>query len=258
MRLPLLRKGRCLPEMIGKKKMALFYRALRGGEFSSGLRNLEAGPKLLEASECIQGRSASIPGGVTGETRHLILDSLLQPPYPAHLESVSLGMGCFWCSEALFFRKRGVYVTAVGFAQGVTGNPTYEEVCSGRTNHVEVVRVVYDPEIIKFEEILKEFWDRHDPTCANRQGNDVGTQYRSGIYYTNDRQRIMAEESKKIFQHMLNAKYPNTKIVTEIEQERNFFFAEEYHQQYDAKPGSRQYCGLKPTGVTIPLEALRK
>ena len=163
-------------------------------------------------------------------------------------------MGCFWCSEALFYKKKGVYVTAVGYAQGATPNPTYEEICSGRTNHAEVVRIVYDPEIVKFEELLKEFWDRHDPTTSNRQGNDVGTQYRSGIYFTNENQRVLAEDSKRAFQNALSIKYPNVQVVTEIEPERVFFFAEEYHQQYDAKPGSRQYCGLKPTGVTLPID----
>jgi peptide-methionine (S)-S-oxide reductase len=236
--------------------MSLFYRALRGSEFSASTRNLESGPKLLPATECISGtRTTSI---LPPTTLHHLTQNPINPPYPANLAQVSFGMGCFWCSESLFFRKKGIYITAVGYSQGVTPHPTYEEVCSGRTNHAEVVRIVYDPEIIKFEELLKEFWDRHDPSVLNRQGNDVGTQYRSGIYYTSEQQRVLAEESKKIFHNIFTTKHPTMTVVTEIEKERDFYFAEEYHQQYDAKPGSRQYCGLKPTGLVLPAEFVRR
>lgn len=237
--------------------MSLFYRALRGAEFTAGVRNLESGPKLLDPSECIISNRTTSPSHLTNESLHFVLQNRLLPPYPERFERVSFGMGCFWCSEALFFKKKGVYITAVGYSQGVTMHPTYEEVCSGRTNHAEVVRVVYDPDVIKFEELLKEFWDRHDSTTPNRQGNDVGTQYRSGIYYTTERQRILAEESKRIFQQVLTAKYPTLQVVTEIQPEENFFFAEDYHQQYDAKPGSRQYCGLKPTGIVLPPDFVK-
>ena len=236
--------------------MSFFYRAFRGNDFG-GCRSSDT-PRLLEAFDCLTGRSSPVRSGISEVTRHVITSNLLLPPYPKHLIFATFGMGCFWCAESLFYRKKGVYITAVGYSQGETKNPSYEEVCSGKTNHVEVVRIVFDPTQIKYEELLKEFWDRHDPTTPMRQGNDYGTQYRSGIYFHSREQQILAEESKKIFQDALQLKHPNVEIVTEIESERNFFFAEEFHQQYDAKPGSRKYCGLKPTGVMLPADFVKR
>jgi peptide-methionine (S)-S-oxide reductase len=177
--------------------------------------------------------------------------------FPENFEIATFGMGCFWCSEGHFAHlaskaSGGIHITRVGYAQGDTENPTYEEVCTGRTNHVEVVQIVYDPSVITFISLLKDFWELHDPTTPMRQGNDVGTQYRSGIYYSTDVQRQAAEESKNLYQQALNDRGISAEIVTEIEPLRKFFLAEEYHQQYDLKPGSRQYCGMRPTGVQFP------
>ena len=194
------------------------------------------------------------PGFPTVNTRHLVTNQPLLPPYPDRMHVATFGMGCFWCSEALFFKKKGVYSTSVGFSQGKTPNPTYEEVCSGHTNHAEVVRIVYDPNEIKFQELLKEFWERHDPTTPNRQGNDIGTQYRSGIYYHDEHQREVAMESLDLFQEAIRGKQHPGNICTEVEPVCNFFFAEEYHQQFDLRPGSRQYCGLRSTGAALPQE----
>ena len=232
--------------------MSFFHRAIRG-DFSSR----SEGPRLLDLSECLPGRSLPPPGSVTRDTRHLVTNHPLLPPYPDRMSAITFGMGCFWCSEGLFTRKKGVYVTAVGYAQGFTPNPTYEEVCSGKTNHVEVVRVVYDPSEIKFQELLKEFWEKHDPTSANRQGNDIGTQYRSGIYFETEQQKELALESKLVFQSALQAKQHQGVITTEIESLKTFYFAEDYHQQFDEKPGSRQYCGLRQTGATLSAEFVR-
>jgi peptide-methionine (S)-S-oxide reductase len=173
------------------------------------------------------------------------------------MESVAFGMGCFWCSEGHFAAlskapTNGIFTTLVGYSQGTTQNPTYEEVCSGQTNHVEVVKIVYDPRLRSFGSLLKDFWELHDPTTLHRQGNDAGTQYRSGIYYTTPAQKEAAEKTKAAYQKALNERGIAVEIVTEIEPLRNFFPAEEYHQQYDFKPGSRQYCGLRPTGVSLP------
>jgi peptide-methionine (S)-S-oxide reductase len=166
-------------------------------------------------------------------------------------------MGCFWCSEGHFAGLakspgNGIFTTLVGFAQGSTKDPTYEDVCSGKTNHVEVVQIVYDPRVRSFTSLLKDFWELHDPTTLNRQGNDVGTQYRSGIYFTTNAQKEAALLTKQSYQEALNERGIASQIVTEIEPLRNFSPAEEYHQQYDFKPGSRQYCGLRPTGVSLP------
>ncbi len=182
----------------------------------------------------------------------------LLPPYPERMSVATFGMGCFWCSEGLFYKKKGVYATIVGFSQGETPNPTYEEVCSGRTNHSEVVRIVFDPAEIKYQELLKEFWERHDPTAVNRQGNDVGTQYRSGIYYHDDTQRDLALESKQLYALAMQGKQHLGSIATEIEPVRNFYPAEEYHQQYELKPGARQYNGLRPTGCALPPDFWKK
>jgi len=171
------------------------------------------------------------------------------PPYPDGMEKVIVGLGCFWGAERCFWQQEGVYVTAVGYAAGYTPNPTYEEVCTGMTGHNEVVLVVYDPDIVPFEQILSVFWEAHDPTQGMRQGNDVGTQYRSGIYVYSDGQKVASLASLDRYQARLSAAgYPT--ITTEILDAPQFYFAEHYHQQYLAKnPGG--YCGLGGTGVNF-------
>jgi peptide-methionine (S)-S-oxide reductase len=167
------------------------------------------------------------------------------------LKTALFGLGCFWGAERVFWRADGVWATAVGYAGGFTPNPTYEEVCSGRTGHNEVVMVVYDPAVISYEALLKIFWEGHDPTQGMRQGNDVGTQYRSGVYYYDGEQKRAAEASKDAFQKALNAKGYGP-ITTEIIAAPDFYYAEDYHQQYLARnPGG--YCGLGGTGVSCPI-----
>lgn len=180
--------------------------------------------------------------------KHFVLDQPLQPPFPDQCQWVLFGMGCFWGAERKYWQLPGIYTTAAGYAGGFTKNPTYEEVCSGQTGHNEVVLVVYDPNEITFSQLLKVFWEAHDPTQGMRQGNDVGTQYRSGIYCCNEVQLEEAINSLKQFQQRLNAKgYGH--ITTEILMAPEFYYAEDYHQQYLAKnPGG--YCGLGGTGVT--------
>jgi peptide-methionine (S)-S-oxide reductase len=202
---------------------------------------------LLPPSLCLPGRSTLVPEAPSQLSRHWFTKNTILPPYPEHMEVCTFGMGCFWCSEGHFAKVPGVWATVVGYGQGVTENPTYEEVCSGQTNHNEVVRIIFDPKRISFEELLKDFWEIHDPTTLNRQGNDVGTQYRSGIYYHSDEQWEKAEESKRRYQDALGRP-----VVTEIDPVTTFYPAEEYHQQYEGKPGSRRYCGLRPSGVKFP------
>ncbi len=197
--------------------------------------------------EALPGRSAPI---ATAE-RHAVNGRPLQGPYPEGLERALFGLGCFWGAERKFWQLPGVWVTAVGYAGGHTPNPTYEEVCSGRTGHNEVVLVVYDPRQVSYETLLKTFWESHDPTQGMRQGNDVGTQYRSGIYATSPEQRRLAEASRDAFQRVLSANGYGP-ITTEILDAPEFYYAEEYHQQYLAKnPGG--YCGLGGTGVSCPV-----
>jgi peptide-methionine (S)-S-oxide reductase len=182
--------------------------------------------------------------------RHTVLGTPLQPPFPEGSERAVFGMGCFWGAERKFWELDGVYTTAVGYAGGATKNPTYREVCSGRTGHAEVVLVVYDPQRVSYDELLRTFWENHDPTQGMRQGNDAGTQYRSAIYTTSDSQRKAAEASREQFQRALaTARYG--RITTEIAPAPPFYYAEDYHQQYLAKnPGG--YCGLGGTGVSCP------
>ena len=181
---------------------------------------------------------------------HAVLGTPLAPPYPAGLEVACFGMGCFWGAERKFWQEDGVYSTAVGYAGGSTSNPTYEEVCSGRTGHTEVVRVVFDPMRITFEELLAVFWENHDPTQGMRQGNDVGTQYRSAIYTSSPAQRAAADASRAAYESALAARRYGP-ITTEIADAQEFYFAEDYHQQYLHKnPGG--YCGLGGTGVACP------
>src|SRR3954451_17202062 len=182
--------------------------------------------------------------------RHDVLGTPLQPPFPEGLEQLVVGMGCFWGAERVFWQADGVYSTAVGYAGGHTPNPTYEETCSGRTGHTEAVLVVFDPAKISYDAILKLFWEGHDPTQANRQGNDVGTQYRSAVYTTSPEQATTVEASKAAFGERLGeAGYGE--ITTEIAPLADFYYAESYHQQYLAKVPNG-YCGLGGTGVSCP------
>jgi len=182
---------------------------------------------------------------------HFVNHNRIEPPFPEGLEFAMFGMGCFWGAEKKFWQQPGVYATAVGYAGGHTKNPTYRQVCTGATNHAEVVLVVFDPKKIRYEELLKIFWENHDPTQGMRQGNDVGTQYRSGIYYANDEQRKAAEASRDAYQQQLSAA-GYKKITSEIIPAPEFYYAEDYHQQYLAK-NPDGYCGLGGTGVTCPV-----
>jgi len=183
--------------------------------------------------------------------KHFVNGHRLEPPFPSGLDNVIVAMGCFWGAERCFWELPGVYTTAVGYAGGYTPNPTYEEVCSGRTGHTEVVLVVYDPKKVSFETILKTFWESHDPTQGMRQGNDVGTQYRSAIYCSTPEQKKLAEASRLAYEPALKAKGYDA-ITTEIKDAPPFYYAEDYHQQYLAKnPGG--YCGLGGTGVSCPV-----
>jgi peptide-methionine (S)-S-oxide reductase len=198
--------------------------------------------------EALPGRTKEIPTA----SRHFVNGHALKGPYPEGLHTAMFGMGCFWGAERKFWELGdGVHVTAVGYAAGLTPNPTYEEVCSGGTGHNEVVLVVFDPKKISYERILKTFWENHDPTQGMRQGNDVGTQYRSGIYVFSPGQRKAAEESKAAFEKALRGKGYGP-VTTEILDAPPFYFAEDYHQQYLAK-NPFGYCGLGGTGVSCPV-----
>ena len=202
---------------------------------------------LPTPAEALPGRAQAIP---TAE-RHLINGRPLKGPFPEGLETIVVGLGCFWGAERKFWQLPGVFVTAVGYAAGVTPNPTYEEVCSGMTGHNEVVLVVYDPAQVSTEQVLATFWESHDPTQGMRQGNDVGTQYRSGIYVTTEAQRAAAEASKAAYGKALAARGYGA-VTTEILTAGPFFYAEDYHQQYLAK-NPHGYCGLGGTGVSCPI-----
>ena len=197
--------------------------------------------------EALPGRPQPIPTA----QRHFVNGRVLAPPYPEGLEQVLFGMGCFWGAEKAFWKVEGVWVTAVGYAGGTTPNPSYEEVCTGLTGQNEVVLVVYDPKKLPFEELLRLFWEGHDPTQGMRQGNDVGTQYRSAIYATTPEQIAAAEASRKAYERRLETSGYG-KITTEIAKAGPFYFAEDYHQQYLAK-NPNGYCGLGGTGVTCPI-----
>jgi peptide-methionine (S)-S-oxide reductase len=207
---------------------------------------------LLPPEETIAGREAEMPV----PERHFVNGHRLKPPFPAGLEQAVFGMGCFWGAERLFWKLPGVYSTAVGYAGGQTKNPSYEEVCSGLTNHAEVVLVVFDPKKISYEELLKMFWEGHDPTQGMRQGNDAGTQYRSAIYTYGDAQQRAASQSKEAFGKALAEKGYGD-ITTEIRPAPAFYYAEDYHQQYLGK-NPNGYCGLGGTGVSCPAGALAK
>ena len=182
---------------------------------------------------------------------HFVHGRDLTPPWPEGHEVVVFGMGCFWGVERMFWKLDGVVSTMVGYAGGYTPNPTYEEVCSGRTGHTEAVRVVYDPSVISYDDLLRSFWEGHDPTQGMRQGNDAGTQYRSAIYWHTEAQKEAAEASKAAFGPRLNAAGYGA-VTTEIREAPDFFFAEDYHQQYLAK-NPNGYCGVGGTGVTCPI-----
>ncbi|MBU6507269.1 MAG: peptide-methionine (S)-S-oxide reductase MsrA [Alphaproteobacteria bacterium] len=182
---------------------------------------------------------------------HYVSGRRIVPPFPAGIETAQFGLGCFWGAERVFWQLDGVYATAVGYAGGTTPNPTYEEVCSGHTGHAEIVLVAYDPKKISYERLLKAFWESHNPTQGMRQGNDVGTQYRSAIYWTTPAQQKAAEASRDAYAAAL-AKAGLGAITTEVKQAGEFYYAEDYHQQYLAKnPGG--YCGLGGTGVSCPV-----
>jgi peptide-methionine (S)-S-oxide reductase len=203
---------------------------------------------MPSAEEALPGRDAPIytPGD------HFVLGTPMAPPFPGDTEQAVFGMGCFWGAEKALWQLPGVHTTAVGYAAGITPNPTYEEVCSGRTGHNEVVLVVFRPADISYEDVLKAFWEGHDPTQGMRQGNDVGTQYRSGVYTFSDAQQKAAEASRQKYGEALKAAGHGGDITTEIVTAGEFYYAEEYHQQYLAK-NPAGYCGLGGTGVSCPV-----
>ena len=207
---------------------------------------------MPSAEEALPGRREPMPVPDT----HFVSGARLEPPFPAGTERAVFGLGCFWGAERKFWEVPGVYTTAVGYAGGHTPNPTYEEVCSGATGHTEAVLVVFDPAKVSYETLLRVFWEDHDPTQGMRQGNDVGTQYRSAIYYHGDAQRRAALASKEAYQAVLTkAGYGN--ITTEIREAPEFYYAEDYHQQYLAK-NPDGYCGLGGTGVSCPVGVVNR
>jgi len=204
--------------------------------------------RQVSEAEALPGRAEPI---TVAEWHAVNTDARLTPPFPAGLRTAVFGMGCFWGAERVFWRTAGVYSTAVGYAGGYTPNPTYEEVCTGRTGHTEAVLVVYDPERVSYEQLLKVFWESHDPTQGMRQGNDVGTQYRSAIYYADDEQRVAAEASAESFGAALGQAGHGV-ITTEVAPLGEFYYAEDYHQQYLHKVPNG-YCGIAGTGVSCPV-----
>ena len=205
--------------------------------------------KMIDPARALAGRSAEMPVA----DHHAVLGTPLKPPFPEGMQQAVLGMGCFWGAERIFWQAPGVYTTAVGYAGGYTPNPTYEEVCSGSTGHAEVVLVVFDPAKTSYDEIVRLFWENHDPTQGMRQGNDVGTQYRSAIYTFSAQQAALAEAGRSAYQRQLEIAGLG-EITTEIREGPPFYFAEDYHQQYLAK-NPYGYCGLGGTGVSCPLPA---
>ncbi len=205
---------------------------------------------MVDSERALPGRSEPIPV----PARHEVLGTPLQPPFPEGIETAVFGMGCFWGAERMFWEADGVYTTAVGYAGGYTPNPSYEEVCSGSTGHAEAVLVAFDPQKTSYEQMLHIFWEGHDPTQGMRQANDVGTQYRSAIYWNSEEQRGHAEASRAMYQERLSeAGYGE--ITTEIAEAGPFYYAEDYHQQYLAK-NPNGYCGLGSTGVTCPVSLI--
>ena len=206
--------------------------------------------KMVESGEALEGREES---PVEVPEKHHALGTPIEGPFSEHLEVAVFGMGCFWGAERKFWQLDGVYSTAVGYAGGYTSHPTYKEVCSGQTGHTEVVLVVYDPDEISYEELLKTFWESHDPTQGMRQGNDVGTQYRSAVYAMNGDQLEAAEASEERYAEALGRAGKSSEITTEIKElSDEFYYAEAYHQQYLSK-NPNGYCGIGGTGVTCPV-----
>jgi peptide-methionine (S)-S-oxide reductase len=203
--------------------------------------------KMIDRDRALPGRETPMPV----PARHDVLGTPLAPPFPEQMQQLVVGMGCFWGAERLFWQLDGVYTTAVGYAGGYTPNPTYEEVCSGSTGHAEVVLIVFDPDKVALDDVLRTFWEGHDPTQGMRQGNDVGTQYRSSIYYGSGEQRAAIETSRERYQASLTAAGLG-EITTEIAPVGPFYYAEAYHQQYLAK-NPNGYCGLGGTGVSCPI-----
>ncbi|HEY2637837.1 MAG TPA: peptide-methionine (S)-S-oxide reductase MsrA [Solirubrobacteraceae bacterium] len=203
--------------------------------------------QMIDAAEALPGRETPIPV----PARHEVLGTPLQPPFPEGFGAIVVGMGCFWGAERVFWQAPGVYTTAVGYAGGYTPNPTYEEVCSARTGHTEAVLAVFDPAKTSYDEMLRLFWENHDPTQGMRQGNDVGSQYRSAVYWSTEAEREAAEASKALFAERLKAA-GHGEITTEIAQAGPFYYAEDYHQQYLAK-NPAGYCGIGGTGVVCPI-----
>jgi peptide-methionine (S)-S-oxide reductase len=207
--------------------------------------------KMIDPARALAGRQQEMPVA----TAHTVLGNPIKGPFPAGLETAIVALGCFWGAERAFWTLPGVYTTAVGYAGGYTPNPTYEEVCSGSTGHAEAVLVVFDPDQISYADILRHFWESHDPTQGFRQGNDVGTQYRSAIYYADDEQRQIAEASRVAYADQLKAAGYG-EITTEIAPAGPFYYAEDYHQQYlDKNPDG--YCGLGGTGVSCPIGVMK-
>lgn len=204
-------------------------------------------PEMITPESALPGRDATMPVAAA----HLVLGTPMTPPFPEGLQRLVVGMGCFWGAERKFWQLPGVFTTAVGYAGGYTPNPTYEEVCSGRTGHTEVVLVMFDPEEVSLDAVLRCFWENHDPTQGHRQGNDVGTQYRSAIYATDAEQLAAAELSRDRFDTILREKHFDP-ITTELALAGPFFYAEDYHQQYLAR-NPNGYCGLGGTGVSCPI-----
>jgi peptide-methionine (S)-S-oxide reductase len=203
--------------------------------------------KMIDSERALPGRDQEMPV----PERHYVLGTPLKPPFPEGFQTAVFGMGCFWGAERKFWEADGVYTTAVGYAGGYTPNPTYEEVCSGSTGHDEVVLVVWDPAKTSYDEMLRIFWENHDPTQGMRQGNDVGTQYRSAIYLTDPSQAEAAEKSLRLYGDKLaQAGYGD--ITTEVKSDQPFYYAEDYHQQYLAK-NPNGYCGLGGTGISCPV-----
>jgi peptide-methionine (S)-S-oxide reductase len=207
----------------------------------------KAKTKLVDPADALPGRDQPI----AVPARHEVLGNPLTPPWPEGFQQIVVGMGCFWGAERVFWQAEGVWTTAVGYAGGFTPNPSYEEVCSARTGHTEAVLVVFDPSVTSYDEMLRLFWENHDPTQGMRQGNDVGTQYRSAIYVGSDAEREAAERSRKVFSERLAAAGYG-EVTTEIAPLSDFYYAEDYHQQYLAK-NPNGYCGLGGTGVSCPI-----
>jgi peptide-methionine (S)-S-oxide reductase len=236
---------------LGPLSDPMFSAYIRSEAFDPQVMRMLISRKKLEMPKpetSLRGRASLIPTAKT----HFVNGRALAGPYPEGHERAMFGIGCFWGAERKFWQLGdGIWVTAVGYAAGYTPNPTYEEVCSGQTGHSEVVLVVHDPKIVSYEQLLKTFWENHDPTQGMRQGNDIGTQYRSGIYVYSPAQRAAAEESKAAYQKVLSANGYGA-ITTEILDAPEFYFAEDYHQQYLAKV-PHGYCGLGGTGLSCPV-----